>query len=123
MPFDLGNDTAFLVPRSGLIAEAGVIAPYMVRRTANGARQQMSNTLLENRVRFEADGLEKTLGFQELVDVRRGKGGIPSEVAAQVPSPVTLNDRFQNLTPTVGAVDIAGAKGTPLQIAKLVEQE
>ena len=25
VPFDLGNDTAFLVPRSGLIAEAGVI--------------------------------------------------------------------------------------------------
>jgi hypothetical protein len=123
MPFDLGNDTAFLAPRSGLIAEAGVIATDMVRRAANGARQQMSNTLLENRVRFEADGVEKTLGFQELVDVRRGKSGIPSEVAAQVPSPATLNDRFQNLTPTVGAVDIAGATGTPLQIAKLVEQE
>jgi hypothetical protein len=28
---------AFLVPRLGLIAETGVITPYMVRRTANGA--------------------------------------------------------------------------------------
>ncbi len=123
MPFDFGNDTAFLVPRSGLIAEAGVIAPYMVRRTANGARQQMSNTLLENRVRFEADGVEKTLGFQELVDVRRGKGGIPSEVAAQVPFPVTPNDGFQNFTPTGGAMNIAGTQGTPLQVTELVEQE
>ncbi len=103
MPFDVGNDTAFLVPRSGLIAEVGVIASYMVRRTVNGARQQMSNALLENRVRFEADGVEETLGFEELVYVRCGKGSIPSEVAAQVPLPVTLNDRFQYLTPTVAA--------------------
>ena len=51
------------------------------------------------------------------------KGGIPSEVVAQVPFPVTLNDRFQNVAPTVGAMNIAGAKGTPLQIAELVEQE
>ena len=83
----------------------------------------MSNTLLENSIRFEANGVEETLTFQELVDVRCGKGGVPSEVAAQVPFPITFNDRFQNLTPTVGTVDIAGAKGTPLQIAELVEQE
>ena len=43
-----------------------------------------------------------------------GKGSVPSEVAAQVPFPITLNDRFQNITPTVGTVDI---------FAELVEQE
>ena len=78
----------------------------MVRRTANGARQQMSNALLENRVRFEADGVKEALTFQELVDVRRGEGGITSEGAAQVPSAVTLDDGFQNVAPTIGAVDI-----------------
>ncbi len=82
MPFDLGNDTAFLVPRSGLIAEARVIAPYMARRTANGTRQQMGNALLENRVRLEADAIEETLGLQELIDVRCGESGIPSKIAA-----------------------------------------
>ncbi len=82
VPFDLGNDTAFLVPRSDLIAEAGVITPYMVRRTANGARQQMGNAFLESRVRFEADGIEETLTFQELIDVRCGESGIPSKIAA-----------------------------------------
>ena len=51
------------------------------------------------------------------------KAASPRKSAAQVPFPITLNDRFQNLTPTVGTVDIAGAKGTPLQIAELVEQE
>ena len=123
MPFHLGNNTALLIPRSGLIAEAGVIAPLMVRRTANGSGQQMSDTFLKNSVRLEADGVEKTFYFQELVDVRYGKGGIPSEVTTQVPFPLTRNNRFQNPTPAVGAVDIAGAERTPFQIAKLVEQE
>lgn len=92
-------------------------------RTANGAGQQMGNVFLENSVRFEADGVEEALTFQILVDVRRGEGGVPSEVAVQVPFPVTPDDRFQNLTSTVGAVDVAGVQGTPFQIAKLVEQE
>ena len=73
MPLDLGNDTTFLVPRSGLIAEAGVLAPDMVRRTASGTCQQMGDAFLENSVRFEADGVEEALGFQEFVDVRRGE--------------------------------------------------
>ena len=70
MLFDLGNDTASLVPRSGLIAEAGIIMPHMVRRTANGACQQMDNALLENNVRFEADGVEETFVFRKRVNVR-----------------------------------------------------
>jgi hypothetical protein len=57
-----GNDKAFLVPRSGLIAEAGVIATYMVGRNGNGARQQRSNINLENHVRFEADVVESISG-------------------------------------------------------------
>ena len=109
VPFHFGDDTAFLVPRSGPIAEAGVIAPYMVRRTASGARQQMGDAFLENSVRFEADGVEETVVFRKRVNVRCGKGGIPSEVAAQVPFPVTLNDRFQNIPSSVSAVDVAGA--------------
>ncbi len=72
MPFDLGDDTAFLVPRSGLIAEAGVKTPYMVRRTANGARQQMGDALLENLVRLEADGVQETLTFQKLIEAFEG---------------------------------------------------
>ncbi len=57
----------------------------MVRRTANGSGQQVGDALLKNRVPFEADGVEETFCFQELVDVRCGKGGIPSEVTTQVP--------------------------------------
>ncbi len=83
----------------------------------------MGDTILENGVRLKADGVEKTFGFQKFVDTRCRKGGIPSEVAAQVPFPVTLNDGFQNVPPSVGAVDVAGAQGASFQIAKLIEQE
>ena len=122
VPFHLGHHAPLPVPTSSLIPEAGVIAPHMVRRTTDGAGQQVGNAFLKNLVLRQPDRVEKTLTFQELVDVRCGKGGVPSEVAAQVPFPITLNDRFQNLTPTVGTVDIAGAKGTPLQIARQLVQ-
>ena len=83
----------------------------------------MDNALLKNSVRFEADGVEETFCFQERVDVRCGKGGIPSEVTTQVPFPVTLNDRFQNIPSSVSAVDVAGPQGASFQITELVEQE
>jgi hypothetical protein len=38
------------------------------------------------------------------------------EEAAQVPFPKTHNERFQNGAAAAGAMSIAGAKGTPLQI-------
>jgi hypothetical protein len=83
----------------------------------------MGNTFLKNLVGFKADDEFVILAFQKFIKVRRGKSGVPSEIAAQVPFPVTLNDRFQNAAPAVGAVDVAGAKRTPFQIAKLVKQE
>ena len=115
-PFDLGSDTAFLVPRSGLIAEAGVIAPHMAGWTANGTRQKMGNTFLQNLIGFETDDVFVILTFQKLIKVGRGKSGVPSEIAAQVPFRVTLDDRFQNVAPAIGAMNIAGAQRTPLKV-------
>ena len=40
MPFDLGDHTALAVPRSDLIAEAGVVAADMIKR-AGSALQAM----------------------------------------------------------------------------------
>ena len=80
----------------------------------------MGDTLLENGVRLEADCVEEIFSFQKIIDSRSREGGIPSEVAAQVPLPVSLNDRYQNIAPTVGVVDIVMAQGTPIQIANLV---
>ena len=55
--------------------------------------------------------------------IGRGKSGVPPEIAAQVPFPVTLDDRFQNVAPAVGAMNIAGAQRTPLKVTERVEQE
>ena len=93
----------------------------MVRWTANGTRQKMGDTFLKNLIGFKTDDVFVILSFQEFIKVRQGKGGIPSEVAAQVPFPVTLNDGFQNVPPSVGAVDVAGAQGASFQITELVE--
>jgi len=77
----------------------------------------MGNALLENLVGFKANCVKKTRTPQEFINVRCSEGGIASEIAAKVPFPVTLNDGFQNIPPSVSAVDIAGAQATPLQIA------
>ncbi len=46
MPFHLGHDAPLPVPASGLIAEAGIETQYMVRRAANGSREQMADAVL-----------------------------------------------------------------------------
>ena len=116
-------DTAFLVPRSGLIAEAGVIAPHMAGWMANGTRQKMGNTFLQNLIGFETYDVFVILTFQKFIKVGRGKGGIPLEIAAQIPFPVTLDDRFQNVAPAIDVMNIAGAQRTPLKVTELVEHE
>ena len=69
----------------------------------------MGDAFLKNLVHRQTDRVQEALGFEVFVYLRRGEGGIPSEVAAQVPFPVALNDRFQNVAPAIGAVDVAGA--------------
>ncbi len=81
----------------------------MIRRTANGAGQQVSDAFLKNLVLWQTDRVPEIFGFQKLIDVRRGEGGVAAKVAAQVPLPVTLNDGLQNAAPTVSAVHVAGA--------------
>ncbi len=83
----------------------------------------MADALLKNLVRWQTDRVEEPFGFDVIVDARCGERGIASEIAAQVAFPVTLDDGFQKVTPTVSAMDVAGAQGTSLQIAELVEQE
>ncbi len=91
--------------------------------TANGTRQKVGNTFLQNFIGFETDDVFVILTFKKFTKVGRGKSGIPLEIVAQVPFPVTLDDRFQNVAPAVGAMNIAGAQRTPLKVTELVEQE
>ncbi len=70
MPFDLGDHAALPLPRARLIAEAGMEAANMVRRTADGTGEQMGDAFLKNRVAFETDGVGVAFGLQELIDDR-----------------------------------------------------
>src|SRR4029079_6907198 len=69
MPFDLGHNMARLIPALRLIAEAGVIAPYLVRRSPDRALQQMSDLVLQDLVGRQPDCVACTLGFEELVNL------------------------------------------------------
>jgi len=122
VPLHLGHDAAGFVPASSLIAKASVIAPHMVRRTANGAGQRMGDNFLENLVLWYRDRVQEAPGFEVFVKLRHGERGIPSEVAAQVPNLVANDNRLQHASPVIGAVDVAGTEETPFQIAELVEQ-
>jgi hypothetical protein len=95
----------------------------MIGRTTNGTRQQMGDAVLENLVGFETDDVFVILGFQKFIQVRQCKGSISSEVASQGSFPITLNDGFQYITPSVGTVDIARAQRAAFQITKLVKQK
>ena len=80
MPFDLGEDPPGLVPGAGLVAEAGIVTPHVVRRPADGALEEMADAVLEHLVGGNPNGVLETLGFQELVDLGRGEGDIATEV-------------------------------------------
>ncbi len=67
--------------------------------------------------------MQEPLGFEVLVNLRRGKGGVAPEIQSYLPTLVANNNRFQHTFPVIGAVDVAGAQKTPFQIAELVEQE
>jgi len=64
----------------------------------------MGNAFLKNLIGFKVDDVFVILTFQEFIKVRQGEGGISSEVTTQVPFPITLNGRFQNGAPAVGAI-------------------
>ena len=99
IPFDLGNHTTFLVPRTGLIAEVGVVAANMVGRPTNGPGQQVGDAFLENRVGRKADRVQKALGFEVFVrrlylKVTRSR---PSPAGKTVPE--VMNSHIRQLGP------------------------
>src|SRR4051812_46039770 len=79
IPFDLGHNMARLVPALRLIAEAGVVAPYLVRRSPDRALQQMSDLVLQDLVGRQPDRVARTLGFEELVNLGIREGCVTPE--------------------------------------------
>src|SRR3954463_1084957 len=107
MPFDLGHDVARLVPTLRLIAEAGIIALYLVRWSPDRSLQQISDLILQNLVGRKPDRVAGTLGFQQLVDLGIGESSIASEIQIFHGSPVAGNNRLQHRAPTIGTMHVA----------------
>ncbi len=76
-------------------------------RQVGHARQQMGDALLQDRVSRETDGVDVTFRFQELVDLRLGKGGVAPVVAANIPGAIAPDNRPKNQLPGFGAVSVA----------------
>src|SRR5215213_2222713 len=123
MPFDLGHDVARLVPALRLVAEAGVVAPHLVRWSPDRALQQMSDLVLQDLVGRQADRVAGTLGFEKLVNLGIREGCVTSEIQMLHNPPVTRNHRLQQRAPAVSAVDVARPQDTAFDIAELVEHK
>src|SRR5215212_2264668 len=123
MPLDLGHDVARLVPALRLIAEDGVIAPYLVRGSPDRSLQQISYLILQDRVGWQADRVAGTLGFKKLVDLGIGESGVASKIQMLHNAPVTRNHRLQQRAPAVSTVDVARPQCASLDVAELVEHK
>src|SRR5690242_21228387 len=106
MPLDLGHDVAWLVPALRLIAEAGVVASYLVRWSPDRALQQMSDLILQDLIGRQPDRVAGTLGFKKLVDLGIGEGCITPKIHMLHDTPVTSNHRPQHRTPTIGTMHV-----------------
>src|SRR3989338_1369910 len=84
----------------------------------------MRDLVLEDRVCGQPDGVEEPRFFQSLIDRRDRVGSIgPEEPATKVALRVARNDGVENITPAIGAVDVAMAQGAAFQHPELVEQK
>ena len=119
VPFDLGDDAAFLVPGRRLILEVLVEALDLgQRRPPDRARQPMRDLLAQDVVRRQPDGLEEPGFFQSLIDLGDRVGGVgPEEASTKVALRVAGDDGVENVPPAIGAVDVAMAQGAALQHA------
>jgi hypothetical protein len=73
MPLYLRHHAAGLAPRPGLIAEAGMKPPHLMRRSTNWALQQPAYTLLQDSVRRKPHRVFVALCFKERINVRMGQ--------------------------------------------------
>src|SRR3954471_22419382 len=123
MPLDFGHDVARFVPALRLIAEAGVVAPHLVRWSPDRPLQQMSDLVLQDLVGRKPDRVACTLGFKKLVYPGIGESGVASKIQMLHNAPVTRNHRLQQRTPAVSTVDVARPQCASIDIAELVEHK
>jgi hypothetical protein len=83
MPFDLGDHPARSRPASSLIGEARIGPAHIIRRTANGAFEQISDPFLQDAVYRQTYGVFDPFDFEKLVDLGIGKAGVGSEIMSE----------------------------------------
>jgi hypothetical protein len=76
MPFDLCHNRPDFLPALRLIAEPGVVAANLMRRSADRALEQVSNPILQNAVTRQPDRIADALGFEELVHLGIGESHV-----------------------------------------------
>ena len=123
MPFHFGDHPTRLRPASGLIAKIGMEPAYLVRRSSDRAREQIGDPVLQDLVRWQPDRIPDPLRFKKFVNLGIGKGGVSPKIDARDFVLVARYDGLQHRVPAIGAVNVAGAKGTAFQITELVEHE
>jgi hypothetical protein len=106
MPLDFRHYSAGLLPALRLIAEAGIVAAHLMRRSTDRALEQVSNLFLQDHVGSQPDRVPRAFDFEELVNLRVGKGRVAAEIAPLHRAPVARYDRLQNFSPAGGAVDV-----------------
>ncbi len=100
-----------------------MVTPHVVRWPADRPPEQMADTVLRHLVGGKADGVLEVLGFEELVDPRRGEGGIATEVMPERLVEVASDHRVQHFVPRVGAVHVAGTQAAAFNVAELIEHD
>ena len=83
----------------------------------------MCDAFLQNLVGRQPDRVQETLGFEVIVNLRRGEGSVTSEIEPYLPPLVAKDNRLQHAFPIIGAVNVAGTQGTPFKVAELVKEK
>src|SRR5215472_11852064 len=108
MPLDLGHDAARLFPTLRPIAETGVEAAHLVRRSPNRALEQVSDLALQDAIGPQPDRITHALGFEDLVDLGVGESRITPEIETFHRVPVSGDHWLQHYAPAISAMDVNG---------------
>jgi hypothetical protein len=76
MPFDLGDDTAWLCPTSSLIGEVRVGAPDVKGGAAERTLEKIADAFLQDAVGGQPDGVFDPFAFEVLIVLGIGEPGV-----------------------------------------------
>jgi|SRR5260221_14523800 hypothetical protein len=96
---------------------------HLRRWSPNRALEQISYLLLQDPVGRQPDHVPHTRGYEELVDLRIGKGRVAAKIAPLHRAPEARDYRLQHRASAVGTMDVTRPQCAPLQITKLVARE